>query len=94
MSKLVEEIENHGWAELREDASGKEVSMRVLPWDDYVALTSAVDALMDGVGRIDEMALMMAAGELPDAAEPRVQHLRKISRLVRALPDELKEALE
>ena len=47
MSKLVDEIENRGWAETREDASGKSVSMRVLPWSDYVALTGAVDALME-----------------------------------------------
>ena len=44
MSKL-DEIDEHGWAESREDNDGKSVSMRVLPWSDYVLLTKAVRQL-------------------------------------------------
>ena len=81
MSKLVEEIDNRGWAETREDASGKSVSMRVLPWGDYVALTSAVDALME-VGRAAKREFQNNTG------------LLGLRDAYNALPPELKEALK
>ena len=94
MSKLVEEIDNRGWAETREDASGKSVSMRVLPWGDYVALTSAVDALM-GVGRSANTIMVTApqydADGVPDWLDALLGNL---SLHIMALTPELKEAMK
>ena len=84
MSKLVDEIENRGWAETREDASGKSVSMRVLPWGDYVALTSAVDALME----------VVKALEKTTNNDADMRDYDKLSEAYDALPPELKEALK
>ena len=84
MSKLVEEIDNHGWAETREDASGKSVSMHVLPWGDYVALTSAVDALMG----------VVKALEKTTNNDADMRDYDKLSEAYEALSPELKEALE
>ncbi len=68
MSKL-DEIDEHGWAESREDNDGKSVSMRVLPWSDYVLLTKAVRQL--GAIVLDEYgSLLEAKTELdPDVLE-------------------------
>ena len=38
----LSDIDSHGWAELRDDAEGKSVSMRVFPWPDYSLLIRAV----------------------------------------------------
>lgn len=99
MSKLVDETDKRGWAELREDASGKSVTMRVLPWDDYVVLTSAVDTLIE-VGRAAlayrEGFMARNAHRILEGEHDFVYHNRlgkELDEALHALPAELIEGL-
>ncbi len=60
----------------------QEATGRTRIWPDGAQLIAWLMERLEGWETIDPTALRMAADELPDTAEPRAAHLRRIAKLV------------